>query len=122
MIILEPASEEDAPWLDLARDESEKSKMSRFRLGAILVKRGKIIGFGYNKAKSHPKWGSGKFKTLHSEGDAIYCALRLGNDPKDAIMYVYRENWNLSKPCADCLAHIQKVKIKKVIYSNGIIK
>lgn len=100
----------------LAKKASERSTMS-FKLGAVIVKKGKILGTGHNVRKTHPELGSGPFKMLHSEGAAIYDALKRGHDIKGSTMYVYRRNNNLACPCDDCKAIIKKHEIGAVIYS-----
>lgn len=123
MTCLIPLEElEDSEALDpdrmmlLARKESEKSTMS-FKLGAVITKKKRILGLGYNTRKTHTKLGSGKFNMLHAEGSAIYSALNRGYDLEGSVMYIYRRNNNLACPCGDCQAIIKEHKIKKVIYS-----
>ena len=100
----------------LARKESEKSTMS-FKLGAVIAKKGKILGYGHNVRKTHTRLGSGKFNMMHAEGSAIYSALKSGYDVEGATMYIYRRNNNLACPCIDCQTIIRKYGIKKVIYT-----
>lgn len=109
--------EEDVTWA-LAIQQSSKSLM-RFQVGAVIVKKGKILGFGYNKRKTHPRYGSKEgFHTLHAEGDALWCCEKLGNDTKGATIIVYRRGGYNSKPCPDCQRHIKRAGIKKVIYTD----
>jgi deoxycytidylate deaminase len=117
MIEVSDPVEDDLSWA-LAKTMSGKSLM-KFKLGAVIVKRGRILGFGYNKSKTHPHFGSKKhFKTLHSEGDALYCAKKLGNDVEGATMIVYRRGCMNSKPCEDCQKLIEASGITKVYYTN----
>lgn len=110
-------SEDDPIWA-LAMSESSKSPM-KFKLGAVIIKRGKLLGFGYNSSKTHPIFGSkDNYKTLHAEGAALYCAKKLGNDVKGATMIVYRKGGRMSKPCDHCQSIIEKAGIAKVIYTN----
>lgn len=91
----------------------------RFRLGAVIVKNGKIISSAPNQKKTHPKWGSGAYQTLHAEGNAIYRAARRGIDVSGADMYIYRMNNNVSKPCPCCKALMAEVGIRNVYYSGN---
>ena len=120
LIPLEEVAESEAPDADrmmpLAKKASEKSTMSH-KLGAVLVKKGKIIGTGFNTRKTHPTLGSSLFKMLHAEGAAIYSALKQGHCVRGAVMYVYRKNNNLACPCRDCQAIIKDHGIKAVIHS-----
>lgn len=109
--------EDDATW-GLAINESSKSLM-RFKLGAVIVKRGKVIAFGHNKAKTHPRYGSKSgFHTLHAEGDSLWTAEKLEVDVKGATMIVYRKNALNARPCKDCQRLIREAGIKRVIYTN----
>ncbi len=88
-------------------------------VGAIIVKKNRIIGKGYHK----------KAGLLHAE---IYALKEAGNDAKDATMYVTLEpcsHWGKTPPCTDAII---KAKLKRVIigmkdpnplvYGNGILK
>lgn len=106
------------PLWALAAKMSSKSLM-KFKLGAIIVKRGKILGWGNNQKKSHPIYGSKDcYKTMHAEGASLYTCKKLGNDPTGATMIVYRRGGRLSKPCLECQKLIAKHGITKVIYTN----
>lgn len=116
-IEIDPTEEPD-PILALAIKESSKSPM-KFKLGAVIVKRGRVIGWGYNTKKTHPRYGSKDgYKTMHAEGNALYTCEKLGNNPSGSTMIVYRKGYRNSKPCPECLRLIEKAGIKKVVYSN----
>ena len=91
----------------------------RFRLGAVIVKNGKILSSAPNEKKTHPKWGSGNYKTLHAEGNAIYRAARRGIDMSGADMYIYRRGNNVSKPCPCCTGLMAEAGIRNVYYSGN---
>ena len=101
----------------LAIKESQKSK-HRFKLGAVIAKRNKILVSAHNVMKTHPKFGSGDYNTLHAEGHAIYKAIQRGLDLSGTTMYIYRDNNNLAKPCPCCVKLIHKYGIKGVVYSG----
>lgn len=110
--------DESDPMWGLAKSMARKSPMY-FKLGAVIFRRGKLLGFGYNSSKTHPKFGSKEhYKTLHAEGDALYCAKKLGNDVEGATMIVYRMNNRNARPCKYCQELIKKAGILKVIYTN----
>ena len=75
-------------------------------IGAVLVKDGKIISFGYNKRESKQD------VTLHAEINAIKKACRkLGSwRLDDCDLYVTLE------PCIMCAGAIQQAKIRKVYF------
>lgn len=109
------APESDPIWR-LAVREASKSTMS-YKLGAVLVRRGKVLAVGRNVNKTHPDFGSGHFKTMHAEGNCLYNAKKRGIDPSGCTLIVYRKNNNLSKPCSCCMVMIKKFGIEKVVYS-----
>ena len=90
-----------------------------FKLGAVICdKKGRVVAWGYNNSKkTHPAFGSGKYKFLHAESAAIYCSVRLGVDVKGMTLMVFREGSNLAKPCAGCQLLLKKYGIAKVYYS-----
>ncbi len=84
----------------------------KFKHSSIIYRgRNRILIKAHNKIKTDPKFGSGDFCTLHSEGAAIKKALRLGIDIRGAKMYNFRTNNNLSKPCPCCQKLIDRYKI-----------
>lgn len=106
-------------YFKLAKTLSKKSNHPSHHLGAVLVKKNKIVSVGWNTCKTHPK-SPHQFKTIHAEFMAI-----LGVHPKDlqdAHIYVYRERKNgepaLAKPCETCYNLIQQVGIETVFYSD----
>lgn len=117
LIEVSSADESDPMW-GLAKSMASKSPMY-FKLGAVIFKRGKLLGFGYNSMKTHPMFGSKlHYKTLHAEGDALYCAKKLGNKTQGATIIVYRRNNRNAKPCKYCQEMLRKAGIVKVIYTN----
>ena len=105
-------------FFDIARRLSKKSTYCH-RLGAVVVKKNRIIGMGFNKPfKTHPKSGN-RFKTVHAELDAI-----LGIDAeelKGSTVYVYRETKDGLPANARCCKHCEEmlklVGVKKICYT-----
>lgn len=119
MLLIE-ASEEDLSdpcWAFVAK-ESNKSPL-KFKIGAAIVdKKGRILVVGHNTTKSHPVYGSKyPFMTMHSEGNCLYNAKKLGIDVAGKTMIIYRRGGLNSKPCKDCQVLLKKNKIKYVIYT-----
>lgn len=106
-------------YLELAKRESEKSSFKRFKMGAVLVSKGRVIGKGYNRNTTHPKLGSGYSKTMHCEGSAIQSALKQGINPSGSTLYIYRRNNNLAKPCKDCYNLLVEFGIDTVVYTSN---
>lgn len=117
MNLIEVSDEKDFDSTMLcAKKAAEKSQL-RFQLGAV-IKRGKTRVCAYNVNKTHPKFGAGRYKTLHAESHCILKAVRMGIDLSKCDMYVYRLNGLNCKPCPDCQRMIKKYNIRKVIYTN----
>ena len=111
-------SEDDPipPWR-AAIQESQKSQ-HRFKIGAAIAKGRRVLAKAHNTRKTHPKFGAGKYNTLHAESHAIYKAVRQGIDIEGSTIYIYRHNNNLAKPCDCCMCLIEKYGIKDIVYSH----
>jgi dCMP deaminase len=100
--------------------EAARNSTYHHKLGAVIVKKGRVISVGYNKPhKTHPKSNT-RFKTIHAEFDAILGCDK--DDLKGATLYVVRsakKGPNMAKPCACCMELIEMVGIKKVVYSTS---
>jgi len=115
-----PTNAEDPhPFMNLAKEESEKSPM-RYQLGAVIVKKGRVVAKGYNNYKTHPKFGTreNKWRTLHAECAAVYNALKKGMNPENSVIYVYRKYGRKALPCEHCQKIIKEFGIKKVVYTE----
>lgn len=107
-------------FFDLARLMSKKSTYHH-QMGAVVVKKSRVLGLGFNKpGKTHPK-SKTKFKTIHAELDAI-----LGvslEELKGSDIYVYREysdgSYAMAKPCPHCQELIVELGIRNVYYTCG---
>jgi cytidine deaminase len=96
---------------------------SRFRLGACILSKRKVISIGFNQMlRHHPlvrKYDN--FDGIHAEVSAI---LRLKNKNLliDATMIVYRETklgkQSLAKPCKVCQKIMKDFKMSKAIYTT----
>lgn len=119
-MILEAVDDEIPPpyvrFIKEAKKQSELSK-SRFKLGATLTKKKRILGKGFNTRKTHPIYGSGRYDSLHAETHALYKAILAGHEVQGSTVYVYRANYNLAKPCEDCEKILREHGISKVVYT-----
>ena len=111
-------SEEDPPPPWRAAIQESKKSQHRFKIGAVIAKGKRILARAHNTRKTHPKFGSGDYSTLHAESHAIYKAIRQGINIKGSTIYVYRHNNNLAKPCECCMCLIKKYGIKEIVYSH----
>jgi deoxycytidylate deaminase len=105
------------PPMRIAIKESEKSTQ-HFKLGAVIAKGNRVLARGFNNRKSHPRFGSGMFRSTHAEGAAIRDAVSRGVDLKGKSIYIYRKNNLIAKPCACCEKLIKSFGISQIIYSG----
>ena len=106
----------------------KNSKDYRHRLGAVIFKRGTIISTGWNQAKTHPL--QAKFKDrpqkdyLHAEVHGVVRGLRCRSllGCSIVVVRVLRNNsFGSSFPCPGCLACLNEVGIKHIVYyDDGI--
>lgn len=103
-----------------------KKSTSRFRLGAVLVKRRRPISAGFNSMRrTHPlmqKYNSDKSFAvgLHAE---VHCCIGVSaSDLEESELYVVRILKNnslaMARPCLICRKFIEDVGIKAVYFSN----
>ena len=110
----------DEVFIRVAKEISSLSHCQRAKVGALLVKDGNIISFGYNGmpkgmnncCEKTDKWM--KLETLseviHAEPNALLKAAKMGVSTDESTMYC-----TLS-PCKDCAKLILQSGIKRVVY------
>lgn len=105
-------------FFDLAKKLSTRSD-HRHKLGAVIVRKNRIISFGWNETKTHSK-SNHPWKALHAETSAIIYA-----NPKELIgseIYIYRELKDGtpadSRPCEFCMKLIRQVGIETIYFSK----
>jgi len=105
-------------FFELAKKTSLKSRY-KFKIGTIIVRKGKVISLGFNDNRTHPKSPT-PYHQLHAELSAI---LNSGlKDFKDCEIYNYRETPTgkiaPSKPCIYCQKMLNSLNIKSVYYTD----
>jgi deoxycytidylate deaminase len=107
-------------FFELARRISYKSP-SRYKLGAIIVQKNRIISVGWNDMKKSSPNNLTYGGYQHAELRAL-----LGLDYREtrgAICYVYRETLNgelaKSRPCEVCWESLKLSGIKEVWYTSN---
>ena len=111
-------------YFDLAKRAAMESTYGKLRHGAVIVKGGSVVSFGFNKS-NHCQFGQ-RFRhmdkgpaTQHAEISAILGLPRSATQGADA--YVVRINndcdWRMSKPCPMCEQALRFVGIKRVFYT-----
>lgn len=107
--------------IQLSKNVTINSNM-RPKLGAIIFRKNRILGIGYNFRKTHPHpiKNMGMYWTIHAELMAI---LNSKEDLNNSEIFVFREFKNgalaNAKPCHMCMELIKYVGIKKIIYTTN---
>lgn len=106
----------DFSFLRQAAKQALYSNHHRFRLGAIVVKSGRVLSQGINIAKKSPNTPPFR-ESIHAEVNAI----RNAKNPDGATIYVARLNSTDSlanaKPCEYCVEHMFENGISRVVFS-----
>lgn len=114
--------------------------VSKARLAAMILYKGKAVAYGFNQWKTHPfaaKYGRHEEAIfLHAETDAILKASKrlTETELKKTTLIICRVRqdaalqscFGIAKPCAGCAKCIEEYGIKRVIYTlsslPGIMK
>lgn len=107
-------------FLELAITQALKSPM-RHKHGAVLFKRKKVIGTGYNWPVAPPNSQKKRF-SIHSERDA--CKGLRFDQIMNADMLVIRVVGNdnllrMSKPCTGCMKLLSRHKVRSVFWHDS---
>ena len=104
---------------ELARRASLRSDYPRYQLGAVISRKGRVLGTGCNRRKTHTRSPS-PWRYLHAEIDAA-----LGIPVQElygAHVYVYRAlasgRPGLSRPCVHCARYLRGLGISRVYYTT----
>ncbi|MBL0686822.1 MAG: dCMP deaminase [Sulfurospirillum sp.] len=117
----------DRNFINIALEIASASKCVSKKVGAVIVKNGRILSTGYNGTPTghinccdywdnkddneHHEWS--KMYEIHAEMNAIIWAAREGISIQGATMYVTLE------PCGDCSKNIIASGIKRVVYNTS---
>jgi dCMP deaminase len=107
----------DRVFINIAKETSTLSHCVRSKVGAVLVKDGNIISFGYNGTPAGMDNTCEKDDVtlphvIHAEVNAVLKAAKCGNSVDGSTLYL-----TLS-PCLDCSKLILQSGIKRVVYLN----
>ena len=116
-------SRRDYRFAELAATEAKRSDCL-MQHGCVAVKNGRIFGRGCNNYRTRCKDGFiQNCMTCHAEMSALREVNKLNINFKKISLYIVRVDHNnslkSSAPCVDCMKHILRLKIKRIIYSNG---
>lgn len=105
-------------WFRLAKKCAMDSDHHKAKVGCVIVKKNRLIAYGTNSLKTHPKVAN-PWRTLHAEVRALLFSKL---DLEGCIAYVYRElkdgTLGMAKPCAHCHDALKRAGIKKVYYTS----
>lgn len=113
----------DLIFIDVAKEYAGMSTAKK-RHGAVVVRKGRIIGRGFNKTTNDPKTVSEEHIKTHCSRHAEVEAMRNANwNVKGCTLYVARVSKSgrigNSRPCEYCQEKIEKMGIKKIVYTTG---
>lgn len=96
---------------------ASKLSILKPRVGACVVRAGKVLGVGYNRPGS-----SSRSKSKYSRHAEITALIAAG-DARNSTVFVYRAHGKtglpmLSKPCRDCAEALELAGVKKVVWSQ----
>ena len=106
-------------FFDLAVRIARNSEHPKYRVGAVVVRNGVILGVGANSMKTHPKSNT-HHRRIHAELKAI---LNAQDDVTGADIYITRitKKWECacSFPCASCQALLEESGIRNVYATDN---
>lgn len=104
--------------MHVARAVAQLSPM-RHRVGACVVRGGRVLGVGHNKP------GSTKMSKSRWSRHAEVQAIILAGDVRGSTLFVYRAlrdgSAGLARPCHDCQEVIDAAGIRKVVFSAPVV-
>lgn len=110
--------------LKKAIEEAEKSEYYPYKIGAVIFKGSRILGYGHNAIRSFNKIPS-KYKkwenSLHAEQKAIFSCSDLTKLKGSSILVIRISKsgkMRMAKPCDMCEATIKHFGIREVLYSG----
>lgn len=105
-------------FLDVAERFAQLSSATRLKVGAIVVKEGRIISIGYNGTPAgwanccEDSEGNTKDEVIHAEANAIAKLARSVDSGSGADMFITHA------PCVQCAKLIYGAGIKRVTYRD----
>jgi dCMP deaminase len=108
----------DEVFINIAKEIGTLSYCTRSKVGAVLVKDGNVISFGYNGTPAGmdnacEENNVTKDEVIHAEMNAILKAAKSGNAVDGSTLYL-----SLS-PCQNCCKLIIQSGISRVVYLEG---
>jgi len=104
--------------LKLAEAQARKSLHPRWKVGAALVKGGRIVSTGHNISKNNPSLPGIPLRScsVHAEASALR-----GVDACGATLYVARvtrrNTLGMARPCAGCEKLLRAAQVRRVVWT-----
>lgn len=93
--------------------------LHRFRLGAVVVRKGNVMGHGVNRRTNDPTITDYTLCSVHAEQAAI----KASGNTEDAVMYIARVGRKgqilTAAPCNTCITDMIAAGIKRVVYTTN---
>lgn len=109
-------SNKDASFIGAA-SKIAKTSDNRFRVGALIVKSGRVLGGSPNITRVSPKTPPNRF-SKHAE----IAAMDIASETIGATLYIARLNsenkYSISKPCSWCMQKIKQYEINRVVFTT----
>jgi tRNA(Arg) A34 adenosine deaminase TadA len=100
-----------------AASKIARTSDNRFRVGALVVKSGRVLGGSPNITRVSPKTPPNRFST-HAE----IAAMNIASETNGATLYIARLNsknkYAVSRPCAWCMQKIKQHEINRVVFTT----
>jgi deoxycytidylate deaminase len=105
-------------YVEIAASEATKSSYN-YRLGAVVVSHGRVIGKGYNELKTNPDLRRKGYYSYHAETRAMMRAK--GDGDTLVVVRITKTNRIASShPCSKCMRYAKSHGIKKIIYIDWL--
>lgn len=118
MMTQEKMARYDAFYMSVAASAAALSHCKRKQVGAVLVRKGNIISFGFNGTPTgmpndcEDCEGKTHWYTLHAEANAILKCASSNQSSEGSFLYV------TCSPCVECAKLILKGGIRRLVYRD----
>lgn len=99
-------------WLERALEVAKNAKFVSHKMGAIVVKSGKMLSSAHNLGCIEHV----TIPNLHSKHAERRALKPFKSNYTGATLYVAREGKSMSRPCSKCMVLIKAAGIRKVVY------
>jgi len=108
-------------FLELAKELSFSSSHKQHHHGAVIAKKNRVLGKGFNQHKTH-SLSNHPYYSVHAELAAILDSR--GSNIEGATLYIYRQKRDgssaNSKPCPYCEQLLRQYGIKDCYYTSEL--